>query len=100
MKGKGEGLEFETAIGGDGRIDVPREVLHRLGAHAGSRMRVRLMPAVIAAALERKNVTAEEVQRIAAVQLETSEQVISFLLAEGALAPRRGTGRRAKGRKT
>ena len=78
---------------------MPREVLHRLGAHAGSRLRVRLMPALIAAALERKHVTTEEVQRIAAVQLESTEQVISFLLVEGALAPGQGTVRRAKGHK-
>jgi hypothetical protein len=48
-----------------------------------------------AAALERKNVTAEEVERIASVQLESKEQVISFLLAEGVLAP--GGGRNLRG---
>ena len=99
MKTEGEGLEFESAIDGDGKIGVPAEVLRRLGAHAGSRVRVRLIPAVIAAALERKNVTMEEVKRIASVQLESQANVISFLLAEGVLAPGGGKPPRTEGRK-
>jgi len=98
VKRNRESLDFETAIGRDGKIDVPEEILHRLAAHGGSRVRVRLIPAAIAAELERRNVTPEEVERIASVQLESPEQVISFLLAEGVLAPRGGTARRAKGR--
>jgi hypothetical protein len=99
MKGKGEGLDFESAIADDGKIEVPEQVLRNLGAHAGLRVRVRLMPAVIAASLGRKHVTAEEVERIASVQLESQAQVISFLLAEGVLAPGGGRRLRTKGRK-
>jgi hypothetical protein len=99
MKKDAEGLDFESAIDGDGKIGVPGEVLRRLGAHAGSRVRVRLIPAVIAAALERKNVTTEEVERIASVQLESQANVISFLLAEGVLSPAGGKRTRTKGRK-
>jgi hypothetical protein len=98
MKKNGEGFDFESAIGGDGKIAVPESVLHSLGAQAGARVRVRLMPAVIAATLERKHVTAEEVERIATVQLESQAQVISFLLAEGVLAPGGGKRLRTKGR--
>ncbi len=98
MKGNGRGLDFEAVIGGDGRIEVPGEVLHRLPANRPSRVRVRLMPAVLAAALERKNVTVEEVERIASVQLESQQQVISFLLAEGTLAGGGGAHHREKGR--
>jgi hypothetical protein len=98
MKRNGEELEFESGIGGDGKIDVPENVLRSLGAHAGSRVRVRLTPAVIAASLERNRVTAEEVERIASVQLESQAQVISFLLAEGVLAPGGGKPLRTKGR--
>jgi hypothetical protein len=99
MKTEGEGFEFESSIDGEGKIGVPGEVLRRMGAHAGSRVRVRLMPAVIAAALGRRNATIDEVERIAALQLESQASVISFLLAEGVLATG-GTGhRRAKGRK-
>jgi hypothetical protein len=102
MKGDGGGLEFDAAIGGDGKIEVPGSVLHRLGVRAGSRVHVRLIPAVIAEALKQNNVSYEEVERIASVQLESPEQVIAFLLAEGALAhggrARRRTIIRTKGR--
>jgi len=99
MKGKSEGFEFEGDIGGDGRIGVPGEILERLAHYAGSRLRVRLMPAVIAEALERRNVTAEEVERIASVQLESREQVISFLLSEGVLSTGAAGAGRRKGRR-
>lgn len=98
MKGNDEGLEFEAVIGADGRIAVPGEIVRRLGSHAGSPLRVRLLPEVLAEALERNDVTAAEVERIAAVQLEDREQVITFLLAEGALSPGRRGARAVKGR--
>jgi hypothetical protein len=98
MKKDGEGLDFESAIDGDGKIAVPAEVLRLLGAHAGSRVRVHLTPAAVAAALGRKNVTTGEVERIAALQLESEARVISFLLAEGALAPGGRAPLRKKGR--
>jgi len=99
MTGNGGGFDFEGLIGSDGKIEVPGAILERLGSGAGSRMRVRLMPAVIAEALERKNVTAEEVERIASVQLESREQVISFLLSEGVLSRGGGKAGRARGRR-
>jgi hypothetical protein len=99
MNTGGEGLEFESSLDGDGKISVPGDVLRRLGAHAGSPLRVRVMPAVIAAALGRKNVTADEVERIASLQLEPQANVISFLLTEGLLAPGAGNPPRRKGRK-
>ena len=99
MKTEGEGFEFESSIDGEGKIGVPGEVLRRMGAHAGSRVRVRLMPAVIAAALGRRNATIDEVERIAALQLESQTSVISFLLAEGVLATGGTRHRRTKGRK-
>jgi hypothetical protein len=98
MKGKDAGLDFEAVIGADGKIGVPGEILRRLGTHAGSPLRVRLLPEVLARALERKNVTAGEVETIAGVQLEDREQVIAFLLAEGSLAPGRRSRRTVKGR--
>jgi hypothetical protein len=100
MKTGGEVFDFESVIGGDGKIRVPGEVLRRMGAHAGSRMRIRLIPAVIASALERTNVTTEEMERIASVQLESQARVITFLLAEGVLEPGAGKGPRKKGRTT
>lgn len=99
MKGKGEGTHFEAVIGADGRVEVPQPILVRLGAQAGSRVRVHLIPAHIAEALERYGVTPGELERIAAVQLEPEEQVIAFLLAEGMFARAPGARRRAGGRK-
>jgi hypothetical protein len=90
---KSGGLEFEAVIGGDGIIRVPRRLMARLGKEPGSRVHVRLTPEVIHRALRRRNVTAGEVDRIASLQLESREQVIAFLLAEGALAPGRAGGR-------
>ena len=99
MNTGGGSFDFEAMIDGDGRIEIPADVLDRLGSGAGTLMRVRLVPARIAAALERKNVTPEEVDRIAGLQLESREQVMAFLLAEGALACAGGATRRKKGRK-
>ena len=98
MKGHGGDLDFETVIDAGGRIEVPEGILSRPGTQAGSRVRVRLVAAGIAEALERRNGTAEEVDRIAAVQLEAREQVIAFLLSEGALSPG-AARRRGKGKK-
>jgi hypothetical protein len=98
MKRKDAGLDFEAVIGADGKISVPGEIISRLGTHTGSPLRVRLLPEVLARALERNNVTAGEVEKIAAVQLEDREQVIAFLLAEGTLAPGRRSRRTVKGR--
>ncbi len=89
MKGTGDDLEFEAAIGPEGNLRVPDRVRGLLGKHAGARLRVRLTPLVIAGKLERNNVSESELERIASVQLESREEVITFLLSEGALATRR-----------
>jgi len=100
MKEPGAEPDFETVIGADGRIEVPGGILSAPGTQPGSRVRVRLVAAGIAKALERRNVTAGEVDRIAAVQLEPREQVIAFLLAEGALSTGAGNVRKKGRRKT
>lgn len=97
MRGHGGEPDFETVIGADGKIQVPGGVLSRAGTGPGSRVKVTLLPAGIAKALERRNVTAAEVDRIAGLQLESREQVIAFLLAEGSL-PAASGGARRKGR--
>jgi hypothetical protein len=89
MKAKEDDLEFEAVMGPDGNLRVPDRVRVLLGKHAGTRLSVRLIPRVIAGALARHNVSDGEVERIASVQLESREQVITFLLSEGALARRR-----------
>ena len=92
--------EFDAAIGPDGAIAVPQEILGRIGR--GARVRVRLTGAAVASALRRRGVDTEEMDRIAALQRESHEQVLAFLLTEGALAPRgkrtRGADRRGRTR--
>jgi hypothetical protein len=97
MTGTDEGREFDAVIGADGVIRVPADILRTIDGDG--RMRVRLTPVVIAEELERRNVTHEEVERIASLQLESRSQVIAFLMAEGALARGRVKPARRKARK-
>ena len=78
--------EFDASIGPDGTIAVPGEIIARIGR--GARLRVRLTGAALASELGSRGVDAEEMDAIAALQRESHEQVLAFLLAEGALAPR------------
>jgi hypothetical protein len=92
------GVEFETTIGRDGTLRVPAAIVRALREGAGQRVRVRLTSKVIADGLGRVGVTEQEVERVAAIQREPREQVITFLLSEGALVPQRPPSARRKGR--
>lgn len=63
---------------------MPPSVLTHIDKGARS-LRVRLTSKVISSALKLKDVTEEEIERIGALQLEKREQVVKFLLTEGAL---------------
>ena len=91
-------LEFEAHITDNGTITVPPQVLEALGSHARAGLNVRLTSTVLAGELHVNGATEEEVERIASLQLESREQVIGFLLSEGALARRRRSGARKRGR--
>ncbi len=78
-------IEFEGVVDEHGRIAVPPAVLAGLDRRSRSTLHVRLTSKVINTALRKNDVTEEEVDRIAALQLETREQVVKFLLSEGAL---------------
>ena len=99
MNGTGETLEFDATVGPDGIIRVPAGILRAIDAERSGRIRVRLLPVIIAEELERRNVTHEEVEQIASLQLESRAQVISFLLSEGALARGAAGAPRRKGRR-
>jgi hypothetical protein len=86
MMSRPDPLLFDAVIGHDGLILMPEEVRAALLPHAGSRVRVRLVPSALADELEVRGVTDREVDMIAARQLEGREQVIRFLRAEGSLA--------------
>ena len=88
--------EFDAVIGPGGTIAVPEEIVARIGP--GARLRVRLTGAALASALGSRGVDAEEMDTIAALQRESHEQVLAFLLAEGALAPRNALARKGRRR--
>ena len=95
MSEKRNPLEFDSHLDSQGKIAVPRDAVRLLGP--GARVRVRLTRSALASLLKRRNVSLQEVDRIAALQLEMPEHVASFLLSEGALlgrTKRRNTGRR------
>ncbi|MEW6511762.1 MAG: hypothetical protein AB1428_12495 [Bacteroidota bacterium] len=91
-------LEFDAVIDPHGKIVVPNRAIIALGARAGATLKVRLIPADLSGELERQGVTDEEIDQIAAVQLEDREQVIAFLRSEGALARKPRRARKAGSR--
>ena len=98
MMSRPDPLQFDAVVGRDGQILMPEDARAALVPHAGSRVRVRLVPAALAEELEARGVTEREIDAIAATQLEGREQVIRFLRAEGSLAKsfrvKRAGGRR------
>lgn len=78
-------MEFEATVGEDGNIVVPAAALQQLRHGAGEKLHVRLSATDLAADLKSRNVEEEEVEEIAALQLESREEVVKFLMCEGAL---------------
>jgi bifunctional DNA-binding transcriptional regulator/antitoxin component of YhaV-PrlF toxin-antitoxin module len=78
-------VEFEATVGQQGSLSIPESVLESLGVVEGGKLHVRVTGKGTAAQLKRTGVTNEEIDRIAAMQLETPEQVVKFLLSEGLL---------------
>lgn len=79
-----ESVEFEGAIDRKGRITVPSHIIREFGKRGG-RVHVRLTTNTISAGLRERDVSEREIERIGAMQLESREQVVKFLLSEGAL---------------
>lgn len=84
-------IEFEAEVTEHGTIQVPGPLSR--GLAPGARVTVRLTRGVVGA-LRKRGVSEEEIERIAALQLEPRENVLRFLGAEGALAAHRPKGRR------
>jgi bifunctional DNA-binding transcriptional regulator/antitoxin component of YhaV-PrlF toxin-antitoxin module len=93
---KKSGNEFEALIDGDGKITVPAELREHF---AGKKLHVRLNREEVSTELKERDVTEEEIERISSVQLESREQVVKFLLSEGALKRNVAFVKRAKGTK-
>lgn len=74
--------EFVVSVDEAGRIEVPGSMIDEF---KGAKVHVRLSPLHLTTELKRRGVNEDEVELISAVQLETREQVVKFLLSEGAL---------------
>ncbi len=86
--------EFEGVLEPDGTIAVPPKIAERF---SGAKLQVRIEKKEISDRLKKNNVTEEEIERISALQLESREQVVKFLLSQGMLARRSASRRRRKG---
>ena len=85
--------EFEASIGSSGVIALPDDVLKSLKGTARN-VHVRLTANAVGSSLRKRGVDEEEIERISRMQLESREQVVKFLLSEGALG---GKSRRRSG---
>jgi len=88
-------VEFDSIIDNEGKITVPSSLLDQFRKRSPAKLRVRLSGHVIAAELTRKNVSEEEIERVGALQLESRDQVVKFLLSELALQGNKRFKRRA-----
>ncbi len=86
--------EFEASIEPSGTITVPPDIAREFGKR-GRTLHVTLTANAISAGLKDREVNEEEIERIGAIQLESREQVVKFLMSEGALL-RRSVGRKRK----
>ncbi len=81
---RNRGIEFEALVGSDGTLRPFGEVQNTLQAMAGRRVRIGLevhrLPLRLQASGEE-----QEIERIAALQMETRGQVMRLLLSEGKL---------------
>lgn len=77
-------VEFETTLDQSGKIVVPESVLEEFGKRSGAVL-IRLTAKAITSELKARNVNEEEIERMGSVQRESRDQVIRFLLSEGAL---------------
>jgi hypothetical protein len=77
-------VEFEARIDGSGKITVPGSVAKEFRRTPGA-VHVRLTTHAVGDELRERDVKEEEIERVSKVQLESREQVVTFLLSEGAL---------------
>ena len=96
MERKQTGDEFDAVIEPNGKISVPHDIAQRFGA---KRVHVRLQAEEVTTELKSRGVTEDEIEQIAAMQLEPREQVVKFLLSEGALRSNASFLRRVRGLK-
>jgi antitoxin component of MazEF toxin-antitoxin module len=82
---KKESIEFDARIPDSGELVIPTQVLERLIDRSGSRVHIRVSNSSLSAELKKRNVTEEEIEHIAQLQLEPKENVVKFLETESAM---------------
>jgi len=93
---KKESAEIDLKVNAGGDLLIPAEVLNRLNVGRGGRIHIRLTTSALSGELRRRDVTEEEIERIAAVQLEPRENVVKFLATESKLSRNAHFKRRAQ----
>lgn len=99
MGEKNVSIEFEGLVEQDGRISIPHDLLRGLPIAESSKVHVRVTGIQLNRALQKMQVTDEEIERIATLQLESRDQVVRFLLSEGALKTHGRFLRTSRGRR-
>ena len=80
---------IRAAVRKDGSIVVPGIAVAAMGLKPGNRVHVRVTVESLSVRAMELGVTEEEVDAIGELQLESRENVLRFLAAEGSLAKRR-----------
>ncbi|MDH4070481.1 MAG: hypothetical protein OEV30_08655 [Ignavibacteria bacterium] len=88
-RGSHRAAGFEGRVGTDGTIVIPPSVLEALDLRPRGAVSVRLVTVDARALLNEREVPDEEIERISSLQLESTDQVVKFLLSEGSLKSRR-----------
>ena len=78
--------ELHVRVNASGDVTVPRAFLEAIGVAAGAHVQVRITASRRAGTLKKRGITEEEIDGIAALQLEAREQVVRVLSVEGTLA--------------
>jgi hypothetical protein len=85
-------LEFEVFVEKDGSLTFPAAIVRKL--RRGKHFVVRLSEGTIIRTLRRRGITEDDIEEIARMQLEPRENIIQFLLSEGAFGGNKSISRR------
>lgn len=94
---KRESAEIDLKIPDMGNLLIPAGVLNRLKVSRGDKVHIKVTTSVLSVQLKQRNVTEEEIEHIAALQIEPKENVIKCLATESRFSRNKGFKRRAHG---
>ena len=91
--------EIDMRIPPEGSLMIPKRILKRLNVDGGTKVHIRITGGMLSSSLKRRNVTEEEIDQIAFVQMEPRENVVRFLVAESRFSGNAAFKRRARAMK-